>query len=95
MRSPAPVWEVEYQADRRGHHHRCRCCNRVLKDGEQALMVRVGWKKTYAIHMDCGGMQHGSAAWTWRDAFKHWGEEYRQGKVLPMPDLTNKAGLAA
>lgn len=41
MRAPAVIWEVAYQADRRGHHHRCRCCNRVLKDGESALMVRV------------------------------------------------------
>lgn len=43
MQANAAFWEVAYKADRRGHHHRCRCCNRVLKDGEAALMVRVGW----------------------------------------------------
>lgn len=84
MRAPEVIWEVAYQADRRGHHHRCRCCNRVLKDGESALMVRVGWKKTYAIHQECGEKPHGSSAWTWRDVFAHWGAEYQQCKALPM-----------
>ena len=84
MRAPTVIWEVAYQADRRGLHHRCRCCNRVLKDGESALMVRVGWKKTYAIHQECGEKPHGSSAWTCRDAFVHWGAEYQQCKAFPM-----------
>lgn len=95
MRAPAAFWEMAYQADRRGHHHRCRCCSRVLKDGEQALMVRVGWRKTYAVHLECGGKPHGTYGWTWRDAFAHWGAEYQQGKALPMPVLNNNVGQPA
>ena len=95
MQASAPVWEVEYQADRRRHHHRCRCCNRVLIDGERALMVRVSWKKTYAIHLGCGDKQHGAAAWTWRDAFAHWGAAYRESKTLPLPALIDNMGRVA
>lgn len=95
MRAPAVIWEVAYEADRRGHHHRCRCCNRVLKDGESALMVRVGGKKTYAIHQECGEKPHGTSAWTWRDAFAHWGVEYQRGKAMPMPSMSKSKQLAS
>ena len=95
MRPQATVWEFDYLADLRGHHHRCRCCNRVLKDGERALMVRVGWKKTYAIHASCGDKQHGTSAWTWRDALAHWGAEYQQGKALPIPAMVNTTKQAS
>ena len=47
-----------------------------MKDGEQALMARVGYRKTLAIHLDCAEKQHGTAAWSWRSAMSYWGCEY-------------------
>jgi hypothetical protein len=85
MQAQAAFLEAEDQADRLEYQHRCRCCNRVLTDGERSLMVRVGWRKAYAIHDGCGDKQRDKAGWTWRDAFARLGTEYHQGKALSMP----------
>lgn len=36
----SPVWETDYRADRRRHHHRCVACNRIVATGERVLMGR-------------------------------------------------------
>ncbi|UUZ66383.1 hypothetical protein LP417_35880 (plasmid) [Polaromonas sp. P1-6] len=97
MTPPAAIWEVQYQADRRNHHHRCKCCMRVLADGDQALMIRVAAKKTHVIHLACGSVQHGDAAWTWRDAMEYWGIEYlnRCGWEISLPAQPKAVALAA
>lgn len=97
MKPPAAIWEVEYRVDRRGHHHRCRCCRRVLKDGEKALMTRMGSHKTVVIHLACGAVQHGTAAWTWRDAMTYWGSEFliESGWKLALPACPSNEGQVA
>lgn len=48
------VWETTYRCDRRKHHHRCRVCNRIVKDGEMVLMgYPRGQRGSYAIHASC------------------------------------------
>lgn len=48
-RMPTQCWDAAYSASRRKHHHRCRVCNRILKDGESVIMLRVQ-HGTKAIH---------------------------------------------
>jgi hypothetical protein len=90
MRPPSPTWETTYASNRRKHSHRCRCCDRIIAEGERVLMVRLrGFRgnKTWAIHIDpCSGRLHSpDSGWTWRDAFTCWGTEHlRQcGWALP------------
>lgn len=54
MKRPNGPWLVTYAHDRRGHAHRCRQCNRIIKAGEQVYMARIEPKKTKAIHVACG-----------------------------------------
>jgi hypothetical protein len=53
MKMPAPVWETTYSASRRKHHHRCRHCNCIVKDGERVLMARVRSRRTKVLHTEC------------------------------------------
>lgn len=77
MKPPAPSWEADYKRDRRGHAHRCRCCNRILVEGDRVIMARVSGGKTWAVHQACGAIQHGLAEGrTWADAMACWGTEY-------------------
>jgi hypothetical protein len=70
---PARSYSTEYRHDRRKHRHRCRCCARIINEGEPVIMARVN-KGTFAIHAACGDKQHGDSASTWRDAMQAWGE---------------------
>lgn len=63
MRAPSPTWETTYASNRRKHSHRCRCCDRIIAEGERVLMVRLrGYRgnKTWAIHLDPRPRQPGA-----------------------------------
>jgi hypothetical protein len=45
------LFEIDYRHDRRAHRHRCRCCSKILNEGDRVLMARVG-KGTVAIHIE-------------------------------------------
>ena len=77
MRFDVPAWSATYAHDRRAHRHRCRVCNRIVEAGEPVFMARVKAKKTWTIHDACADKQHGTAAWTWRDAMRWWAFEYQ------------------
>jgi hypothetical protein len=68
------VYETSYRHDRRRHRHRCRCCARIINEGEAVIQARVS-NSTYSIHEACGDKQHGDAAWTWRDAMTEWAKQ--------------------
>lgn len=94
MKAPEPVWECTYAHDRRAHRHRCRVCSRILEAGQRVVMTRVAGHKTIAIHAEpCSGKQHGTAAWTWRDAMRFWGVEYLRAcgwtklELPPVPQM--------
>lgn len=82
MSRPARVWETTYRHDRRKNAHRCRACNRVLKDGDEVLMTRVGrWvggTYTRAIHLDCADTTASSPTapvpYTYRDLMGVWAQ---------------------
>lgn len=74
MKPPAPTWECTYRHERRRHAHRCRACNRVIRDGAPVLMARVSGGATWAVHAECADAPHPCG--TWRDAFTTWGREY-------------------
>ena len=85
MKTPASTWEADYRHDRRSHRHRCRCCNRILNEGDRVLMARVSGRDTWAIHIVCASRPH-IAPWTWRDAMTAWGTVYlrQAGYRLPL-----------
>ena len=70
----APVFETTYRSDRRKHNHRCRCCWRVLRPGDEIVMMRRFFGKTWVIHRACGTQKH-STGFTWREIFDHWSKE--------------------
>lgn len=54
----AAYWKLtSYRADRRQHHHRCQCCNRIIETGEHVYMARIVGRKTHALHVDCAGKE--------------------------------------
>ena len=75
MKTPSPTWQTEYRHDRRAHRHRCRCCNRILNEGDQVIMTRAG-NKTVAIHAECASKPHTPGRWTWADVMLAWGIEH-------------------
>jgi hypothetical protein len=65
------VYSWTYKNDRRGHRHRCRCCNRIINEGEQVVMgvlPRTG--RTIAVHEDPCASQRHSPQYTWREVFE-------------------------
>lgn len=54
---PCAIWSQTYSVSRRKHHHRCRGCNKILRDGEYVLMARVGKGKTRACHSECADIK--------------------------------------
>ena len=65
------IWEADYRHDRRKHAHRCRCCQRILQDGDRALFMKLrSARGTWAVHIECAGKPHPCG--TWRDAFAAW-----------------------
>lgn len=96
MKTPSPIWEASYRHDRRFHRHRCRCCNRIINDGERVLMIRVrGYRnnKTWAIHVEpCAAKPFDVPGdrdrMTWRDAMTAWGVEHLRkcGWKIPQPN---------
>lgn len=76
MKHPNPAFEIDYRHDRRAHRHRCRCCRRVINDGERVVMTRLKGK-SWAIHVSpCADLQYGSSAFVWRDAMIAWGNAH-------------------
>lgn len=73
MKPFSRMWETDYKHDRRAHRHRCRRCNRIINDGERALMMRVlGKRKTWAVHApECADARH-SPSYTWREVMAVW-----------------------
>jgi len=98
MKAPSPSWEADYKHDRRAQAHRCRCCNRILVEGERVIMAKVAGGKTLAIHHACGDRQHGTAeGWSWADAMACWGTESLIGcgwKIPQHPYATAHLGAA-
>jgi hypothetical protein len=74
-RQPELTFEIDYRNDRRLHRHRCRCCSKLLDNGQRALMVRLSGK-TWAVHIACADKPMGQGGWTWRDAFEAWGGDH-------------------
>lgn len=89
MKTPDATFELEYKHDRRAHRHRCRCCRRILTEGERVLMARVGRSgRTWAIHIDPCASVPFVGGFVWRDAMEAWGQDRlrRQGfKIPPHP----------
>lgn len=50
---PPAYWAMTYSASRRAHHHRCRCCRKILGEGEAVLMARTAARKTQCLHETC------------------------------------------
>ncbi len=62
-----------YKADRRKHRHRCKACNKIIKEGEPAILcrkpnARQGW---IAIHAACGSTEH-SPGNTFKERMRQW-----------------------
>jgi hypothetical protein len=54
VRFTVPAWTVEsYAHDRRSHRHRCKCCHRIIQDGDAAFVARVKAHKSIAVHAEC------------------------------------------
>src|SRR5262245_61215877 len=97
MPTPSPSWESSYRSDRRKHSHRCRCCNRIIKDGERVLMIRLrGFRgnKTWALHIVACADQPHTNGWTWRDAFECWGTEHLRRCGYRLPEHPMMLGAA-
>ncbi len=77
MTTPSPTFECDYAHDRREHRHRCRCCSRIIEDGEKVLMVRLQ-RKIWALHIACADKLNSQPheGWTWRDSFEAWGIDH-------------------
>ena len=91
---PAGSWTAAYQHDRRGHRHRCRCCNRILVAGETVIVTRQR-KGTLAIHETCGERIHspGSPA-TWADTMRFWGREWQRSCGYKVAEPLQQGGAA-
>lgn len=76
MAIPDRIWSAVYRHDRRKHRHRCRCCNRIVNEGEQVIMMRVQ-RGSWLLHEDCADKPH--PVGTWRGAFEAWA-----GQELPI-----------
>lgn len=68
----AKPWEADYRHDRRKHRHRCRCCGRILNEGNRVLMAKVANRTTWALHIACADKPNGEPNFTWRDSFNAW-----------------------
>ncbi len=80
MRAPAPTWTATYASDRRAHCHRCKHCHKIMKPGDDALMVRVSARQTLALHAACAAKPWvPSGSQTGADIFRTWGNAYLQG----------------
>lgn len=68
----APTWTVDHRHDRRKHAFRCRCCNKVISDGEPTIFARmVKGNRYWAIHEACGDKRH-SDTYSWREIMHEW-----------------------
>lgn len=79
MQMPVPSWTTTYSASRRKHHHRCWCCNRIIKDGETIVMARIRHDKTKCAHAACSERKSttpGGFDYTAADLMQAWGMEH-------------------
>ena len=70
MTAPPKVFESAYRNDRRKHRHRCRWCNKTMKDGAPALWYRHN-KGTWTVHVDCADIPNIDGV-TMRQLFQSW-----------------------
>jgi hypothetical protein len=87
MKRPEPLWETDYRADRRKHHHRCFSCNRILQNGERAIMVRVDGRATRVAHVTCADRQVPESLRTTREIMREWGLSYLKSCGWKVPEL--------
>lgn len=71
MKRPTRTWSQNYKHDRRVQRHRCRCCWKIINDGEEAILSRVGNRTTWALHSECATKRH-SDLYTWGEIFAVW-----------------------
>lgn len=64
-------WVYRHTAGRRAHAHRCRCCWKVIAEGEGVLCWAITHKKTWMVHTECADKRH-SETYTWREVFNVW-----------------------
>lgn len=63
------LFETPYRRDRRTHRHRCRSCNRIVRDGEPVLMVRTG-RRSFVVHVEeCADAELDGMTWRTRFAY--------------------------
>lgn len=87
MRPPVATWTADYAHNRRKSAHRCRCCNRILKDGERVIMTRVVRGGTLAIHEACGALQHvPDQPGSWADMMAFWGRDWQRALGFKIPE---------
>lgn len=94
MRVPDAIWSAIYSHSRRTHRHRCRCCSKIIDDGQNVVMARVVGAKTWAIHETCATKPF--FAMTWRDAMECWGQTYLRAigyKIPPHPLESATGGM--
>ena len=72
MRRIERVWEALYARPRRKHAHRCKCCRKILQEGNPALWYRYG-RGTYVVHAECADqIAEPTSGFTWRQLFGAW-----------------------
>lgn len=72
----AGSWEAPASYSRRSHQFRCKCCRKIIAEGEAAIFSRKGsdrkrGNRVWAIHTGCGDVRH-SESYTWREVMALW-----------------------
>lgn len=73
----ARTWEAPANYSRRKAQQRCRCCRKVIAEGEAAIFARMnkarfgGGNRVWAVHAECGDKRH-SETYTWREVLAEW-----------------------
>lgn len=72
------TWEAPAKYTRRSAQFRCKCCRRLIAEGETAIFSRKGDQRTrgnriWAIHAECGDLRH-SPSYSWREVLAVWAE---------------------
>ena len=87
MKAPDQSWRMTYSADRRKHSHRCVQCHRIVRSGQEVIMVRRN-RGTYVVHVEpCSNLEH-TNGFTYAEAFHFWGVErnaalgFREAKAV-------------
>lgn len=76
---PRPrIWETEsYSRSRRKHAHRCKCCQRIMREGEAALFYRHA-RGCWVVHLECAdkmAQNIDGKVITWREQFELYAED--------------------